>query len=83
MAAFSMLATLAAMGSQEWSVLEDMSVAQLSSMLHERGHRCVGCIEKEDVLAKLRELDMEMEVTKARPSTTGVTQVLDIKYCMS
>ena len=47
-----MLAALA-MGAQEWSVLEDMSVSQLSGMLNERGVRCVGCVEKEDFLAKL------------------------------
>jgi len=84
MAAFSMLAFVA-LASQEWSVLEDMSVAQLSSMLQEKGVRCVGCIEKEDFLAKLRETEMEMEVT-AKPTTTlaeGGPMVVDVKYCMS
>ena len=40
------------MGAQEWSVLEDMSVSQLSGMLQKRGVRCVWCLEKEDFLAK-------------------------------
>ena len=55
-----MLATLA-MGANQWdaSSLEDMSISQLSGMLQQRGARCVGCIEKEDFLAKLRELEVE------------------------
>ena len=59
-----MLAALA-MGAQEWSVLEDMSVSQLSGMLQERGVRCVGCLEKEDFLAKLRELELEDDMAPA------------------
>ena len=68
-AAFSMLATLA-MGANQWdaSSLEDMSIAQLSGMLQQRGARCVGCVEKEDFLAKLRELEVEDEMA---PATRG------------
>ena len=84
MAAFSMLATLA-LASQEWSVLEDMSVSQLSAMLNERGVRCVGCIEKEDFLAKLRETEVESEMKGSAAPTlsSGAPMVVDIKYCMS
>ena len=79
-----MLAALA-MGAQEWSVLEDMSVSQLSGMLAQRGARCVGCIEKEDFLAKLRELDVEEEDAKMTPAArmAGGPDVIDIRYCMS
>jgi len=81
-----MLAALA-MGAQEWSVLEDMSVSQLSGMLAQRGARCVGCIEKEDFLAKLRELDVEEEDTRSQLTPAarmaGGPDVIDIRYCMS
>ncbi len=75
-----MLAALA-MGAQEWSVLEDMSVSQLSGMLQQRGVRCAGCIEKQDFLAKLRELEVEDEMAPAMHGSSS--DVLDIKYCMS
>mmetsp|Transcript_10770 Transcript_10770/g.21854 ORF Transcript_10770/g.21854 Transcript_10770/m.21854 type:complete len:81 (-) Transcript_10770:445-687(-) len=80
MAAFSMLAALA-MGAQEWSVLEDMSVSQLSGMLQQRGVRCVGCIEKEDFIARLRQLEVEDEMAPTMRSRSD--SVLEIKYCMS
>jgi hypothetical protein len=76
-----MLAALA-MGAQEWSVLEDMSVSQLSGMLNERGVRCVGCVEKEDFLAKLREVEVEDSMAPAARTATG-QMMLDVKYCMS
>ena len=76
-----MLAALA-MGAQEWSVLEDMSVSQLSGMLNERGVRCVGCVEKEDFLAKLREVEVEDSMAPAARAATG-QMMLDVKYCMS
>ena len=69
---------------QEWSgtgaAMEDMSVAQLSSMLQQRGVRCVGCIEKDDFLSKLREAD-DM-VVEAAPKA-GAAGLLEVKYCMS
>jgi len=82
MAAFSMLAALA-MGANQWdaSSLEDMSISQLSGMLQQRGARCVGCIEKEDFLAKLRELEVEDEMAPATRGSSG--DFVDVKYCMS
>jgi hypothetical protein len=64
-----MLAALA-MGNNQWdaSSLEDMSISQLSGMLQQRGARCVGCVEKDDFLAKLRELEVEDEMA---PSARG------------
>jgi len=70
------------MGIQEWSVLEDMSVSQLSGMLQQRGVPCVGCTEKEDYIAKLRELEVEDDMLPARPLGGG-NMLLDVKYCMS
>tara|TARA_B110001452_G_scaffold267021_1_gene275446 strand:- start:7610 stop:7783 length:174 start_codon:yes stop_codon:yes gene_type:complete len=57
-----------------------MSVSQLSSMLQQRGVRCVGCIEKEDFLSKLRETD-DM-VVEAKGASAG-PMLLEVKYCMS
>jgi len=84
MAAFSMLATLA-MGANQWdaSSLEDMSIAQLSGMLQQRGARCVGCIEKEDFLAKLRELEVEDEMAPATRGSSYGGDFMEVKYCMS
>lgn len=90
MGAASKLAALVALTAtaaqaKEWSVLEDMSVAQLSEMLKERGIRCTGCIEKEDFLAKLRETDVDMEVVEAplKSTSAGGPRYCEIKYCMS
>ena len=59
-----------------------MSVAQLSSMLQQRNVRCVGCIEKEDFLSKLRETD-DMVVEAAPKAASGGPMLLEVKYCMS
>ena len=57
-------------------------MGQLSSMLQQRGVRCVGCIEKEDFLAKLRETD-DMVVEASPKAASAGPMLLEVKYCMS